>query len=322
MADRRKTDDRIKIGISTCLLGQKVRFDGGHKHDRYITDMLGQYFRFLPVCPELEIGMGVPREAVRLEGSADSPQMVGNKTRKDWTEKMVRYSEKRVRARDLSDICGYILKKDSPSCGMERVKIYGDSGMARRDGVGLYAASLLKHFPLLPIEEEGRLNDARLRENFIVRVFSYRRLQNLFDGRFTLARLVRFHTVHKYLLLAHSPKHYKQLGQLVAAARKYALPDLRKEYAGLFMEAFSVKTTAKKNVNVMHHIMGFLKNLLTADRKKDILRSIEDYRNGLVPLVVPLTLIRHYVVIHDIEYVCDQVYLNPYPDELMLRNHV
>jgi len=317
-----RSSQLIKVGISTCLLGQKVRFDAGHKRDRYITDILGEYFRFVPVCPELEIGMGVPREAVRLEGSVSAPRMVGSKSGKDWTDRMTGYSDKRVKRRDLSDICGYILKKDSPSCGMERVKLYNQSGMAERKAIGLYAMSLLQHFPLLPIEEEGRLHDLPLRENFIVRVFAYHRLRELFKGRFTLGRLVTFHTVHKYLLLAHSPKHYKQLGQLVAASKRYDTDQLRDKYGTLFMEALGVKTTARKNINVLQHVLGFLKNDLTADQKKDILAIIEDYRQGLVPLIVPLTLIRHHIAVHNPEYIKDQIYLCPHPKELMLRNHV
>ena len=322
MTKRKHGDELIKVGISTCLLGQKVRFDAGHKRDRFITDVLGQYFRFVAVCPELEIGMGVPREAVRLEGAPETPRMLGNKTRRDWTDKMTSYSDKRVRRRDLADISGYILKKGSPSCGMERVKLYNASGMAERNGIGLFAMSLLKRFPLLPIEEEGRLNDAPLRENFIVRVFAHHRLQQLFKNRFTLGRLVEFHTVHKYLLLAHSPKHYKELGQLVANARKYEPAQLRTDYATLFMQALKVKTTAKKNVNVLQHILGFLKNDLSTQQKKDIIAVLDDYRYGHVPLVVPLTLIRHYIAINDTEYIRDQIYLNPHPKELMLRNHV
>jgi uncharacterized protein YbgA (DUF1722 family)/uncharacterized protein YbbK (DUF523 family) len=321
MSDRR-AGRHIKVGISTCLLGQKVRFDGGHKRDRYITEILGDYFRFVPVCPELEIGMGVPREAVRLIGEAGSPRMVGGKTGKDWTDKMNRYTDKRVRRRDLADICGYILKKDSPSCGMERVKIYSPTGMPERKAIGLFAAGLLRHFPLLPVEEEGHLHDLKLRDNFIVRVFAYSRLQNLFRHSFSLGKLVRFHTEHKYLLLAHSPGDYKKLGQLVAGAKKVPPARLREQYSRLFMDALKLKSTVAKNANVLQHILGYLKKVLGSDEKKSILDTIDDYRKGLVPLVVPLTLLKHYVDLHKIEYIRDQAYLNPHPKELMLRSHV
>jgi uncharacterized protein YbgA (DUF1722 family)/uncharacterized protein YbbK (DUF523 family) len=322
MPERKNKISPIKIGISTCLLGQKVRFDGGHKRDRYITDILRDYFTFVPVCPELEIGMGVPREAVRLQGSVAAPRMVGSRTGKDWTAAMTQYVERRVRQRDLSDICGYILKKDSPSCGMERVKVYDPAGMPQRKATGLFAAALIKHHPLLPAEEEGRLNDLKLRENFIVRVFAFSRLRRLFQDRLALGKLVRFHTHHKYLLLAHSPTHYKMLGQLVAEARKYSAAKLRDNYSGLFMEALAARSTIAKNVNVLHHLLGFLKTVLNPGEKKSLLETVEDYRQGLVPLVVPLTLIRHYILIHNIEYVQDQIYLNPHPKEMMLRSHV
>lgn len=312
----------IKIGISTCLLGQKVRFDGGHKHDRYITDILGQYFKFVPVCPEIDVGMGVPREAVRLEGSAAAPRMIGGKSGKDWTAKMNSYSTRKARQLERLSLSGYILKKGSPSCGMERVRVYAGSGIPSRDGVGLFARALLDRFPMLPIEEEGRLNDARLRENFIVRVFAYHRLQRLFRGRFSRDAVVKFHTVHKYLLLAHSPKHYKMLGQLVAAVAKLPPAEFRTKYSESFMEALAVKTTTKKNVNVLQHILGYLKERLGPAEKEDILRVIEDYRDELVPLIVPITLLRHYIATFEVEYIRDQIYLNPHPKELMLRNHV
>jgi uncharacterized protein YbgA (DUF1722 family)/uncharacterized protein YbbK (DUF523 family) len=322
MRKRVERVSEIRVGISTCLLGQKVRYDAGHKHDRYLTDILGAYFRFVPVCPELEVGMGVPREPVHLEGDVESPHMIGTKTREDWTGRMNQYSRARVKKRDLSTLRGYILKKDSPSCGMERVKLFNEKGMAERKAVGLYARALQEQYPLLPVEEEGRLNDARLRENFIVRVFAYDRLRNLFDGRFKRGDVVRFHAGHKYLILAHSPKHYTELGRLVAAIAKHNPSEFRDLYCQTFMEALAVKTSTKKNVNVLQHIMGFLKDKLTSAEKADINRVIEDYHRGLVPLVVPLTLVRHYVDKHQVEYIQDQVYLNPSPKELMLRNHV
>lgn len=319
MPDR---DQRITVGISTCLLGQKVRFDAGHKRDRYITDILGEFFRFVPVCPEVEVGMGIPREAVRLEGTVDSPRMVGNRTGEDWTARMNTYSHKRVARRDMSRLDGYILKKDSPSCGMERVKLYSSSGTAERKAVGLYTRALLDRFPLLPIEEEGRLNDARIRENFIARVFAHNRLRQLFGHKYSRRAVVDFHTREKYLLMAHSVKHYKELGQLVARVDRLSPDRFGDKYCSLYMEALKIKTTTRKNVNVLQHIMGYLKNHLSAGEKQSILQVIKDYHDNLVPLIVPLTLIRHYIEKFDVRYIIDQVYLNPHPKELMLRNHV
>jgi uncharacterized protein YbgA (DUF1722 family)/uncharacterized protein YbbK (DUF523 family) len=319
---KKKVDEPINVGISTCLLGQKVRFDGGHKRDRLITDILGEYFRFLPVCPELEVGMGVPREAVRLEGSPEAPRMIGNKTGEDWTDRMNSYSRKRVRERDIGELSGYILKNRSPSCGMERVKLYITDKNVQRVTSGLYAKALMEQYPLMPIEEEGRLHDVPLRENFIVRVFAYHRLQQLYRERFSRGRMVAFHTAHKYLMLAHSPKHYTEMGRLVAAIKKLTPADFRDRYRRMFMEGLAVKTTARKNVNVLMHILGFLKKQLTPDEKQDILAAIDDYHREFVPLVVPLTLVRHYIRKHNVTYIQDQVYLNPHPKELMLRNHV
>jgi len=312
----------IKIGVSTCLLGQKVRFDAGHKHDRYITDILGDYFHFVPVCPELEVGMGVPRESVRLVGSLEAPRLVGTRTGADWTYRMLTYARQRVRRSDLLDLCGYILKKDSPSCGMERVKLYHESGLAERSAAGLYAKILMEQYPLLPVEEEGRLNDARIRDNFIERVFAYYRLRRLFASGFSRGALVAFHTANKYLILAHSPKHYTLLGRLAAEVKAHRPSEFREKYSALFMEALTIKATPKKHHNVMLHILGYLKTDLEPADKKYILGVLDDYRLGLVPLVVPLTLLRHYVAKQGVTYIADQIYLNPHPKELMLRNHV
>ena len=314
--------DSITVGISACLLGDKVRWDGGHKRDRYITDILGAYFSFVPVCPEVEVGMGVPRESVRLAGHVSSPRMVGNKTGRDWTNRMREYLAERVKQLEKHNFSGFILKKDSPSCGMERVRVYQDSGIPLKRGRGFFGGALADHFDNLPVEEEGRLNDPALRENFIVRVFAYSRLQNLFEGKFNRGDIVQFHSMHKHLLLAQSPEHYKILGRIVAQIKRYRPENFREKYIETFMQALSIKSTIRKNVNVMHHIVGFLKPHLDRKAKADIIEVIENYRSALVPLIVPLTLIKHYVKLYDIEYIKDQVYLDPHPEELMLRNHV
>ncbi len=319
-----KNGGKINIGVSACLLGQKVRFDSGHKHDRYITDVLGEYFKFIAVCPEVEAGMGVPRESVRLIAGPDGPRMVGSKTGQDWTEKMKALTERRTRQLETFKLRGYILKKDSPSCGMERVKLYpvAGGGAPSRDTGGLYGDALLRRYPLLPVEEEGRLNDAPLRDNFIVRVFAYDRLQNLFEGRFSRGEAVNFHARHKYLLMAHSPEHYRKLGQLVAAIKKHTPSDFREKYSTIFLQALAAKATIRKNVNVLQHIMGYLREFLDGGEKKYILGIIEDYHRELVPLVVPITLIKQFIWKYDVEYIKDQYYLDPHPKELMLRNHV
>ena len=323
MSPRNADDSIIKIGVSSCLLGERVRFDSGHKHDRYITDVLGLFFKFVPVCPEVEVGMGVPRESVRLIGNPQHPKMVGGKTGIDWTERVIAFREKRMPQLAKNNLSGYLLKKDSPSCGMERVKIYGSSGQPTKAARGMWGGAVVDYFPLLPVEEEGRLNDPQIRENFIIRVFAYHRLQQLFRNKtFKRKDVVEFHTRHKLLLMAHSPKHYQMLGKLVAAIAKTKTADFIDDYSSQFIAGLKVKTTIKKNVNVLHHIMGYLKEYLDKNEKADILSTIDDFHKGLVPLIVPITLIKHYIKKHDISYIKDQIYLNPHPKELMLRNHV
>jgi uncharacterized protein YbgA (DUF1722 family)/uncharacterized protein YbbK (DUF523 family) len=312
----------VRVGISSCLLGQEVRFDGGHMRDRYLTDTLGQFFEWAPVCPEVEMGLGTPRETLRLVGDPSAPRLVFGKTRGDQTDGMRQWATARLDQLSRMDLCGYILKSDSPSCGMERVRVYGESGMASKTGVGIYARALMDRFPLLPVEEEGRLHDLPLRENFVERVFCYRRWRDVVAGGLTRGKLVAFHTAHKLLLMAHSPKHYTELGRLVANAKSLAPRELESQYGECFMAALKVKATAKKHVNVMQHILGYLKRDLDAADKRELLAVIGDYHQNLVPLVVPLTLLKHHLARTPVPYIEDQVYLHPHPKELLLRNHV
>jgi len=266
--------------------------------------------------------MPVPREPIHLAGTADAPRLIGSRSGEDWTERMQRYSRERAEQLAARGLSGYILKKGSPSCGMERVPVKNEKGMPHKAGRGLFAAALMERLPLLPVEEEGRLNDPGLRENFIVRVFGFHRLQRVFAGRFKRKDVIEFHSREKFLLMAHSPRHYKELGQIVARIKDHRPSAFRDLYVPLYMEALQTKATPRKNVNVLHHILGFLKDLLGPAEKQDILRVIENYRRGLVPLIVPLTLLAHHLKVHEVEYLLDQVYLNPAPEELALRNHV
>ncbi|MCM0084317.1 DUF523 and DUF1722 domain-containing protein [Geomonas sp. Red32] len=313
----------IKIGVSSCLLGEKVRYDGGHKLDHYVTDTLGRFFTFVPVCPEVECGMPVPRESMRLEENpADPghPRLVTNKTRIDKTAQMLSFCEKKVRELEGEDLCGFIFKKNSPSSGLHRVKVYRE-GMPSLAGRGLFAAAVAGHFPLLPVEEEGRLNDPELRENFIERVFAYRRWKDLLAANPDLGSLVEFHTRHKLLIMAHSVTLYREIGALVAHGREVSLSELLDRYQELFMKALELQATVKKNTNVLQHIMGYFKRELTPAEKEELLGVIEQYRQRLVPLVVPVTLLKHYVMKYRQEYLQNQWYLSPHPTELMLRNH-
>jgi uncharacterized protein YbgA (DUF1722 family)/uncharacterized protein YbbK (DUF523 family) len=312
----------LRIGISTCLLGEEVRWDGGHKRDRFLTDVLAGYVEWVPVCPEVELGMGTPREAVRLVRRGDEILMLGTKSEKDWTAPMRAYAEKRARQLHQLDLCGYVLKKDSPSCGMERVKLRSEKGMPKKEGVGLFAEALLRHHPLLPVEEEGRLHDAMLRENFVERIFAYRRLRSFFETRWTVGGLVAFHTAHKLQLMAHSPQAYRSLGRLVASAKGARRGELRAQYQSEFMGALSQRATRRRHVNVLQHCIGHFRKRLEDEARGELAALIEDYRAELIPLIVPTTMIGHYVRRLRVEYLAGQVYLEPHPKELMLRNHV
>ena len=312
----------IRIGISACLLGQQVRFDGGHKRDTFLTDTFGRFVDWVPVCPEVECGFGTPREAMRLVRSEQGVRLLTVKTAIDLTERMERFSRSRVAALAREDLSGYVLKKDSPSCGLERVKVYEGQGVPARSGRGLFAAALVEAFPHLPIEEEGRLVDPRLRDNFVERVFAYWRLRGLLSGRWTVGDLVRFHTAHKLLLLAHAPESYRRLGRLVAGARGMPRRELEQRYVDGFMTALAQLATARRHTNALEHMAGYFKDRLDAASKRELTETIADYRRGLVPLVVPLTLIRHHVRTLDVTYLTGQTYVEPHPKELMLRNHV
>lgn len=312
----------IRLGISTCLLGEPVRYDGGHKRDRFITDTLGQYVEFVPVCPETECGLGIPRESMHLAGNPASPRLVTTRTKVDHTDRMVAWARKRLEELEQEDLCGFIFKSDSPSSGMERVRVYSDKGMPERKGVGIFARMFMEHFPLLPVEEEGRLHDPKLRENFIESIFTLKRWRDLLKDHPTRGKLVAFHTEHKLLILSHSPKHNQLMGKLVAGAKQIPPGKLYREYEALFVAALMVKTTVKKNTNVLQHMMGYFKKELSPDEKQELIEVIDGYHEGLAPLIVPITLLRHYVRKYDQPYLKEQVYLNPHPVELKLRNHV
>jgi uncharacterized protein YbgA (DUF1722 family)/uncharacterized protein YbbK (DUF523 family) len=312
----------IRIGISSCLLGEKVRFDGGHKRDAFLVETFGCFVEWVPVCPEVEMGLGTPRETLRLVRIGGNTRMLMPKTGTDHTQAMNAFAERRVRDLGQEDLCGYILKKDSPSCGMERVRVFDAHGVPAKSGRGLFAEALLRHFPNLPVEEEGRLSDPHLRENFIERVFAYRRLKTLFAGRWKLGELVAFHTAHKLLLMAHSPRAYASLGRLVAGSKKKPIAELEAQYENEFMDALRELATTRRQANVLMHILGYFRDELDADTRQELLGVIEDYRCGLVPLIAPIIMIRHYARRLDVAYLRAQVYLEPHPKELMLRNHV
>lgn len=313
------TGEAIRIGVSSCLLGEKVRYDGGHKHDHYVTGTLGQYFEFVPVCPEAAIGLGIPRPTIRLVGDSAAPRIVGVKDASlDVTDKMVAFA--RETATRLGALRGYIFKRGSPSCGMERVKVYSAKGHPVSSASGAFAEEFMKAHPLLPYEEEGRLGDPRLRENFIQRVFVYHRWRKLLAEGLTAGKLVDFHTRHKMMILAHDEPTYRDMGRLVAEAGSKALDDIRDQYVEMLMSALKKAATHKSHTNVLGHLVGYLKRDLDAVDKAELLETIDDYRLGKIPLVVPLVLLRHHFRRHPNDYIGEQYYLEPHPKELHLRN--
>ncbi len=314
--------EKIRLGISMCLLGENVRYDGGHKLDRFLTETLGQYVDYVPVCPEVECGLPVPRESMHLEGDPDAPRLVTSRTKQDMTERMVQWAQRRVGELEKENLMGFIFKSDSPSSGMERVRVYSEKGMPVKKGVGVFARAFMDHFPLLPVEDEGRLHDPRLRESFIERIFALKRWRDVLSQKGSRGALVDFHTRHKLLILSHSPKYYQEMGKRVAHSKDLPLRDLYQQYQALFLESLQLKTTPKKNANVLMHMMGYFKEQLSPGEKQELLEIIDFYRREVLPLIVPVTLMNHYVRKYDEPYLKEQVYLNPHPIELQLRNHV
>ena len=315
-------EKKFRIGISSCLLGNEVRWNSGHKLDKYLTRTLGQFVEYVPVCPEVEAGFGVPRESFRLVGDPDTPRLITFKSKTDHTDRMLAWATKRVKELAKEDLCGFIFKSDSPSSGMIRVKVYNEKGMPHKVGIGMFARAFMAQFPLLPVEDDGRLNDPSIRENFILQIFTMKRWRDNLARKQSMGSLVDFHTRNKLLILSHSQKHYRLMGKLVAAGKKMPIKELYHQYQILLMEALKLKTTIRKNTNVLQHLMGYFKKELSGDEKQELLEIFEQYRSEYVPLIVPITLINHYVRKYDQPYLKQQTYLNPHPLELKLRNHV
>lgn len=314
----------IRLGVSSCLLGEAVRFDGGHKRDRFVVEQLGRWVEWVPVCPEVDIGLGVPRPTIRLTHAKGEPdvRLIAPSTGADVTARMRRYATAKIKDLRSLDLDGYVLKKGSPSCGMARLPVYRGDGMLHKHGTGLFAEALLGQWPTLPVEEEGRLNDPRLRETFIERVFCRNRWRSLTARGPSRRRLVAFHTAHKLLIRAHNEAGYRRLGRVVASAGRIPDAELFRRYEAEFQKALSTPATTKKHTNVLQHAMGYLKTVLEPRERQAIAVAIEDFRHGLLPLVVPVTLIRFNAHRHDVEYLARQLYFEPHPKELMLRNHV
>lgn len=321
---------RLRIGVSKCLLGEAVRWDGGHRRDHFLNETLAPVVTWVALCPEVESGLPVPRDTMRLEASPEGGTVVNGHlvrliittTGGDWTDEMAAWSAKKAAAIAREGLDGFVLKKDSPSCGLERVRIYGGAGPASKTGRGVFAEALVHACPDLPVEDEGRLNDPAIRENFIERVFACRTLRDLFKGRWTAGALVRFHTAHKLTLLAHRPAAYQALGRLVARAKGMGRAELRQQYVHAFMEAMKAIATPGRHANVLNHMAGYLREHLDEPSRTELRETMADHRRGHVPLVVPLTLVKHHARRHGVAYLLGQTYLDPHPKELALRNHV
>lgn len=312
-------DTEIKIGVSACVLGETVRFDGGHKSSRFVTKELGQHFQFVPVCPEVESGMPVPRPTIRLVSNEERIALVETRdATKDHTDTMVNFSRQRVGRLQQEQLRGYVVCAKSPTCGMERVKVYG-SNMAEKSGVGLYTQELMEQMPWLPIEEDGRLNDPILKENFVTRVFCLHDFYQTMDGEPTAGKIVSFHSRYKLTLMAHHPTSYKELGKLVAKISDYSMDEFYPLYRVGLMAAMTHRASRKNNTNVLMHIQGYFKKVLDKNEKAELCRVIDDYRVGLLPLLAPLTLLKHHLQRFPDEYLQSQKFLNPYPQELRLR---
>jgi uncharacterized protein YbgA (DUF1722 family)/uncharacterized protein YbbK (DUF523 family) len=313
--------DKLKIGVSACLLGHEVRYDGSHQLNHFIRDVLGQHMDFVPVCPEVECGMTIPRETLRLAGDIDNPRLITSRSGIDHTEKMTAWAENKVRQLESEGLCGFIFKKGSPSSGLYRVKIYSSQGIPHASGAGVFARIFTKHFPYLPVEEDGRLNDDRLRENFIESVFVHKHFRDLLAQPKSRSALIDFHTRHKLLLLAHSQEQYRRMGRFVANLPD-SLDQAYSEYGVLLATTLRILATPKKHANVLQHAIGYFKKELESDEKREMQELIEAYRDGEVPLIVPVTLVNHYVRKYGQPYLQEQYYLHPHPLELRLRSYI
>ena len=312
----------LRLGVSACLLGQPVRYDGGHKLDRFVRDTLGPHVQFVPVCPEAEAGLGIPREAMRLVGDPADPRLVTIATKRDLTPVMKAWAAARVEALAAENLSGFILKSRSPSSGMARVKVYPEQGgQPSMAGVGLFARALMDRLPTLPVEEEGRLNDPDLRENFIERIFTHARWRAVLAAPRPAKALLDFHTRHKLLVRAHAVTALRDLGKLAAQAASLDPAALLPAYEARLAEGMRLLATRKKHRDVLEHILGYFKRALSPDEKQEFLELIAAYAAGHLPLIVPVTLANHFVRKYREPYLASQFYLNPHPLELKLRNH-
>ncbi len=314
-------DTTIRLGISACLLGQRVRYDGGHKLDRFLKDTLGEYIEYVPVCPEVECGLSVPRDPLRLVGNPEAPRLVTILDSHDYTARMTKWA--RIRLADLKkrEISGFIFKSNSPSCGLQGVKILDEKNSTVRRGRGIFAGLFVKHFPLIPAEDQNHIHNRGQRDDFFDRVFTLKRWRKGLLGKRTLGKLIAFHESHRLLILSHSQRHLAIMERVLKTKKSAPVDELYPVYQDLLVEALKLKTTPRKNVRAFHRAVGYLGKGLAQAEKQELMETTGAYGKGHVPRLVPTTLINHYARkcrCHDLD---QEVFLHPHPIELHLRNH-
>ena len=314
-------DEKIPVGISSCLLGQEVRYNGGHTRSKYCVNHLSRIFEFVAFCPEVAIGLGIPREPIRMIGAIDAPRVVGTVTTElDVTDALVDYAH--TVAGQAENFCGYIFMKNSPSCGLYSTKIYNDKNNLPGKHAGMFTRTLRQLLPLLPVEEDGRLNDAVLRENFIAQVFAYHDWRVNVQNAAAAKKIVDYHSRYKYLIMAHNQSAYRQLGRMVAKSGIGDIESLAQKYIELFMKTVRKPANRRGHSNALYHLLGYLRDGVPGKVRQDIANHIEEYRVGIVNLAVPMSIMDHYLKLYGSEYVNRQAYLAPYSKDLGLRNNI
>lgn len=315
------SDNKIPVGISSCLMGENVRFNGGHTRSRFCIDHLSKVFVFSAYCPEVAIGLGVPREPIRMVGDAESPRVVSTKDESlDYTDDLYDYGRKI--AQESQHLCGYILMKKSPSCGFSSAKIYQGTQSIMGKHSGMFTRGLMDESPLLPVEEDGRLNDAGLRENFIARVYAFYDWKTTMSDKPILRNLIAFHSRYKYMLMAHNQQVYRSLGQFVAKVRKVDVEESAQVYIKAFMSGIAKPASKENHVNTLYHLLGYLRETVEGEVRQELAKEIESYRTGAVNLSVPVAMLRHYLKLYGSDYVNQQAYLEPHSYDLGLRNAI
>jgi len=311
---------KINVGVSACLLGEPVRYNGGHTRSKLCLDTLSGYFNFLPFCPEVAAGFGTPRPAMRLKGNPNNPRLsLSDNPASDLTDQLIAGFEAKIDG--FAKLDGYLLMKNSPSCGLERVKIYHDNGYVfEQRGRGIMTTAIREQFPLLPLEEEARLNDPAIYENFILRVFTHHNFRNEVAPSCRYHDLIKFHSSYKLVILAHNQKLYRALGKMLAGGKSHDYEAQKHQYLKILMQALGKPAKRTNHTNVLMHILGYLKHSVPGSARQNIVDIILRYHDGQLPLISPTTLLKHYIDQLGSDYIRSQRYLAPYPDNLGLRN--